>query len=391
MPFGRRVLVVGAGIAGLATALRLRRNGWDVVVVERAPRLRGGGYLLNLGGLGYDAAERMGLVAELRAAQPEPFELVYIDGRERRLGAVDPRMQHALLGSRTLNLFRGDIERVLRDALDDLVDFRFGTTVEEIEERGGEVSVRLSDGTAVRADLVVGADGVHSEVRSLLFGPEEAFRYDFGDIVAISLLDEAPAVVPPGTGVSMSLVGRGVSVINPRGSRPAAFFGFRSDQVEAELAAGAAATLRRRYGDLAWVVPELLDTVDDSESVFFDQISQIQLDRWSAGRVVLLGDSAWCVSLFAGYGASLALGGAELLGNVLDANPADVPRALQRWEQLLRPVAERRRRQGRRLKRLFVASNRASLYARGQLLRFSNNRVVTGLMRRFLALPKAAD
>ncbi|MCI2423247.1 hypothetical protein MOQ72_38090 [Saccharopolyspora sp. K220] len=107
--------------------------------------------------------------------------------------------------------------------------------------------------------------------------------------------------------------------------------------------------------------------------------------------MVLLGDSAWCVSLFAGYGASLALGGAELLGNVLDANPADVPRALQRWEQLLRPVAERRRRQGRRRKGLFVASNSASLFARAQVLRLVNNRMVTGLMRRFLGLPEAFE
>ncbi|WP_211897808.1 FAD-dependent oxidoreductase [Saccharopolyspora erythraea] len=391
MPTGRRVLIVGAGIAGLATALRLRRSGWQVVVLERAPGLRDGGYMLNLGGLGYEAAERLGILPELRAAEPEPFELVHVDEHGRRLAAMDPHAQRALVGDRMLALFRGDIERVLRDALGDGVDFRFGTTVESISQATDEVSVELSDGTTEVADLVVGADGLHSRVRSLLFGAERGFRHDFGALVAISLLDEVPAAIAPASGVSLSLVDRGVSVVNPTCGRSAAFFIFGSRTPEADLADGAPPVLRRRYADLGWVVPDLLDAVEGSESVFYDQVSQIRLDRWSSGRVVLLGDSAWCVSLFAGYGASLALGGAELLGTVLERNPADIPGALRSWERLLRPVAERRRRQGRRLKSLFVASNSAALHARTQVLRLSGSRPVTALMRRFLALDEVVS
>ncbi|GAB3460655.1 FAD-dependent monooxygenase [Streptomonospora sediminis] len=386
-----RVLVVGAGIAGLAAALRLRRSGWDVVVVERASGLRGGGYVLTLSGVGYDGAERMGLVPALRDAQPEPFDLVYVDQFGRQQSRMDAQTQHALLGDRQLGLFRGDIERLLFESLDDAVEFRFGATVDAIDQDTNGVSVRLSDGTAERVAFVVGADGLHSRVRSLMFGPEERYRRDFGDLVAITLLDKVPEAVAPGTGASLSLVGRGMSVLNPPGSQAAAFFMFRSDRPAADLAAGVSATLRRRFGDLGWVVPEVLDTVDGSGPVFFDQISQVRMPTWRAGRVVLLGDSAWCVSLYAGYGASLALGGAALLGEVLDARPGNVPAALRRWEELLRPVAERRSRHGRRLRSLFISSNRVSLGARERLLRLSNNSVATAVTRRFLGVSKASE
>lgn len=310
-----RALVVGAGIAGLATALRLRRSGWDVVVVERAPALRGGGYILNFAGVGYAAADRLGLIPALRAVQPAPVDLVHVDSRGGELARMDVAAQQALLGDRTLALFRGDLERVLFDELDDRVEFRFGIGVDRICQHPDEVQVALSDGTSRTVDLLVGTDGVHSRVRSLLFGPEERYRYDFGDIVAITQLAGVPAAVLPGTSVAMDLVGRGVSVINPRGSQAAAFFIFGTDDAGADLAAGPGPTLRRRYGDLGWIVPDLLAAVDDAETVYFDQVSQIRMDRWSVGRTVLVGDAAWCVSLFAGYGSSLAVAGATLLGD----------------------------------------------------------------------------
>ncbi|MEB3367729.1 FAD-binding protein [Saccharopolyspora mangrovi] len=109
-----RAPVVGAGGAGLATALRLSRSGRRVALVQRAAELRAGGCALTLSGLGFDAAERMGLVPALRAAQPEPVELLHVTESGRPLARMPPDLQHALLGDRPLSLFRGDIERVLR-------------------------------------------------------------------------------------------------------------------------------------------------------------------------------------------------------------------------------------------------------------------------------------
>lgn len=312
---------------------------------------------------------------------------MHIDQTGRRKAAMDLRTQQELLGDRALALFRGDLERVLYEAIDDGVTFRFGVTGDAIAQDSDGVTATLSDGSQERVDLLVGADGLHSRVRSLVFGPEERFRYDFGCVIAIGMLDRLPPEVEPGTSIAMGMVRRGVSVYAPTNHPAAAFFIFRSDDADGDLRAGPRETLRARYGDLGWAVPQLLDSLDGSASVYFDQVSQIRMDRWSDGRVVLLGDAAWCVSLFAGYGSSLAVGGAELLGDILDEE-AEIPSALHRWEQRLRPTAERRSRQGRHARGLFVASSAFGLCARNMLLRLANGPVVMALMRRFLGLTK---
>lgn len=374
----RRVVIVGAGIAGLS----VRHGGWDVLVVERAPGLRGGGYMIGFLGVGYDAAERLGLMAALERTQPAPADLVYVDHNGRERTVLPAAAQQALLGPRTLSLLRGDLEAVLHDAVRDSVEIRFATTVEAIDQDAEGVTVRLSDGRQERADLLIGADGAHSTVRALVFGPEERYRLDFGHSVATYLLEQAPATVPSSATVSMDLIGRSVGVYRVRQGRAAAFFAFRGTHP----AADAVAVLRREFGDLGWVVPDLLRGLDGAESIYFDRICQIRMDRWSTGRVVLLGDAAWCVSLFAGYGSSLAVGGAELLGDALDATPADIPAALAAWERRLRPTVLQKQRQGRRARALFVTPNALALRLRLLALRLSSSGLVLWLLRRFLGL-----
>jgi 2-polyprenyl-6-methoxyphenol hydroxylase-like FAD-dependent oxidoreductase len=395
----RRALIVGAGIAGLATALRLRRSDWDIVLVERASSMRGGGYMIGFSGIGYRAASQLGLLPALRELQPPATDLLYVDQAGRQQAVMPVEAQQAMLGEEMLALLRGDLETTLFQALQACgdggsgsgwatgVDIRFATTVADIDQDADGVTATLSDGRQERVDLLVGADGLHSAVRDLVFGPEKAYRVDFGHAVATYLLDKAPDGVALGSTVSMDLVGRGVSVYTVRGGRSAAFFTFSSDQLDADLQAGAGPTLRRVFGDLGWVVPELLRGLQSNPSVYFDRISQIAMDTWSAGRVVLVGDSAWCVSLFAGYGASLAVAGADLLGTLLDENP-DLPTALRMWEARLRPEMAKKQRQGRRARRLFVAPNRIVHQLRLLTFRLVGSRLVLGLMRRFLGLDK---
>jgi 2-polyprenyl-6-methoxyphenol hydroxylase-like FAD-dependent oxidoreductase len=388
-----RVLIVGAGIAGLATALRLRRSEWDIVLVERAPSLRGGGYMIGFSGIGYRAADSLGLLPVLRKLQPPATDLVYVDQAGRQQAVMPVEAQQAMLGEEMLALLRGDLETTLFQALQECgdggsgngVDIRFGTTVADIDQDADGVTATLSDGREERVDLLVGADGLHSAVRDLVFGPEEAYRVDFGHAVATYLLDKTPEGLAPGSTVSMDLVGRGVSVYTVRDGRSAAFFTFSSDQLDADLQAGAGPTLRRVFGDIGWVVPELLRGLESNPSVYFDRISQIAMDTWSRGRVVLAGDSAWCVSLFAGYGASLAVGGADLLGTLLDENP-DLPTALRRWEARLRPEVAKKQRQVRLASRLFVAPNRIVHQLRQLTFRLAGSRLVLALLRGYLGL-----
>jgi 2-polyprenyl-6-methoxyphenol hydroxylase-like FAD-dependent oxidoreductase len=384
VPHGK-ALIVGAGIAGLAAALRLRRGGWDVLVVEKAPGPRGGGYIISFSGVGYEAADRLGVLPDLqRAEQPTP-ELIYVDENGRRLAALPPEAHAALVDARSVTLLRGDLEAALYRALDDPARVRFGTTVVRISQDGSGVSALLSDGTEERVDLLIGADGLHSQVRAEVFGPEERFRTDLGHAVASCLLDKPPGSVhiAPTQSIGVGVVGKGAGITPTADGRCAAFFAFRTDRLEEDLRAGAVPTLRRVYGDLGWAIPELLAEVEANGAIYFDRICQIRMDAWYRGRVVLLGDSAWCVSLFAGSGSSLAVGGAELLGDALDRHPDDVPAALSAWDAELRPLVLSRQREALRATAMFVAPNAIALRLRTWAFRLSGTRPVIWLGRRF--------
>ncbi|WP_101786121.1 FAD-dependent oxidoreductase [Nonomuraea indica] len=350
-----RAVIIGAGIAGLAAALRLSQIGWDSLVIERAPQRRSGGYAVTFGGIGYDAAERMGILPALERKAFVTEELVYHRPDGRRRFSLTRETIAATTGPRSMTILRGDIETVLYERVHDSAEIRFGTTVTAVDQDAHAVHVTLSDGTVEQADLLVGADGLHSATRALLFGPERDFLLDLDHKVAVYMLDKRPAAIAPGTTGTLSSGGRTAAVISVGDGRNVAFFGYRTGH--AAPGEDAATQLRRVYGDLGWVIPEALDGLARADSVYFDTISQVVAPTWSRGRVVLLGDAAWCVTLFAGYGSALAVGGADRLGTELERHPGDVGAALAAWEAALRPEVDKKQKLGRRVKGVYAPAN----------------------------------
>lgn len=355
-----RAIIIGAGIAGLAAALRLHQIGWETLVVERAPARRGGGYAVTFGGIGYDAAERMGILPDLRAKSFETTELAYHRSDGSRRFALDRATIAATAGPRSITILRGDLEDVLYDKVRDLTTIRFGTTPTAIEQDDHAVRVTLSDGTIEAADLLIGADGLHSATRALMFGPEGDFLLDLEHKVAVFMLEHRPAAIAPGATGTLSSRGRTAAVISVGDGRNVAFFGYRAEHARPNE--DVATQLERIYGDLGWVIPDALAGLQQADSVYFDTISQVVAPSWSTGRVVLLGDAAWCVTLFAGYGSSLAVGGADRLGAELAANPDDIRLALHTWEAAIRPEVERKQKLGRRVKGTYAPANPVLLW-----------------------------
>ncbi|MFG3437143.1 FAD-dependent monooxygenase [Nonomuraea sp. NPDC047897] len=350
-----RAVIVGAGIAGLAAALRLSQIGWDSLLIERAPQRRSGGYAVTFGGIGHEAAERMGILPELERKAFVTEELVYHKPNGARRFSLTRETIAATAGPRSMTILRGDIETVLYERVRDIAEFRFGTTVTAVDQDAHTVRVTLSDGTVEHADLLIGADGLHSATRALLFGPERDFLLDLEHKVAVYMLDKRPAAIAPGTTGTLSSGGRTAAVISVGDGRNVAFFGYRTRH--AAPGEDAATQLRRVYGDLGWVIPEALDGLERADSVYFDTISQVVAPTWSRGRVVLLGDAAWCVTLFAGYGSALAVGGADRLGTELERHPGNVAAALAAWEAALRPEVDRKQKLGRRVKGVYAPAN----------------------------------
>jgi 2-polyprenyl-6-methoxyphenol hydroxylase-like FAD-dependent oxidoreductase len=377
-----KVLISGAGIAGLSLALRLCQRGLSPVIVERSPKLRDGGYMLGLSDPGLDAAERMG-VDELRAARHVPRRLVYVGPTGQERFAIDGVAIERLVGDREFNLMRGDIERALYDRVQREVEVRFGTSVNSLEETRDGVVVRLSDGEEIGCDLVVGADGLHSQVRALHFGPEERLVRPLGAHVAAFLLDRSGFPdAELGTSYWLTEVNRAAALGAVNEQALVAFFIWRTDgrlltgTVEEEL--------RSSFADAGWRVPTMLDLLPTANDVYFDEVAHVVMPHWSEGRIVLVGDAAFAVSLFAGRGATLAMAGAFVLADALADRSDEIDTALAAYEARLRPWVDKAQRMARRNIHLFAPANRFQLLARETMLRLAARPFLVPLVRRLL-------
>jgi 2-polyprenyl-6-methoxyphenol hydroxylase-like FAD-dependent oxidoreductase len=380
------IVICGAGIAGLTLAWCLERLGLQAWVVERAPHLRDEGYMIDFFGSGYDAAERLDLLPALASIHYPIDRFVFVNaaGRERFSVAYHP-LRTRLFAGRHFNFLRGDLERVIYGRFQRREAIRFGTTIDSIEQVGDVVSVTLTDGTKIDADLLVGADGVHSHVRQLAFGDEGEFSRPLGYEMIAFIVENPPALARLDCFVTMTEPNRQVSLYPIRGGRMAAFF---LHPVNSAASRGTAHARDLRalgiYGDLNWVVPDLLDRCRTAPSVLFDAVEQIRMARWSRGRVALIGDACWCVSPLAGQGASMAVAGAYVLAHELHSAPT-IDAALVGYERRLRGAITRQQSAARRIAKWLVPDTRFRLVARDLVTRASSWPVVAQILRRRMA------
>ena len=326
------ILISGAGVAGLSAAVDLGARGHRVTIVERSSHFRVNGSPIDVRGDSIGIVEKMGLLDAVRARQVRmTANAAFVDAG----GNVVAPLPLAEFGdSGDIEIAREDLANLLAGALPADATVLFRDSVETLADDGSGVDVRFVSGRTERFDVVIGADGLHSTVRHLTFGPESRFAKHLGVYSAIA---DLPGAV--GTGESnptYNFPGHLASIMRYQ-DRALAVFAFRSDpiaydyhdlDVQKKILTDAFA------GHDEWRIPELIAAANADPELYFDSASQIHLPTWHQGRVVLIGDAAHAASGLSGRGTSLALLGAYFLAEELDAH--DLTAGFERYEARLR-------------------------------------------------------
>lgn len=376
----REILISGAGIAGPALAYWLERAGFAPTIIERAPTLRSGGFVIDFWGLGYDLAERMGLADDIGRVGYRITEMRIVDDRGKRVAGFGIGVLNELTGGRFATLPRSELSRLLYNKIAARTEVILGDEIVDLEQQADQVGVRFKRATARSFGLVIGADGLHSGVRKIAFGAQENFEKQLGYVVAAF---EVAGYRPRDENVYViySQPGRMLGRVALRDERTLFLFVFAANAEDLSLAADLHAQktmLHEKFGAMHWECAKILDALDDAQELYFDRVSQIKMPSWSRGRVALVGDAAFCVSLMAGQGSALAMTAAYVLAGEL-AKAGGRPReAFANYEGLLRSYIAAKQRGAERFSMAFAPKTRWGLHLRNAII---NICAIPGLAR----------
>jgi 2-polyprenyl-6-methoxyphenol hydroxylase-like FAD-dependent oxidoreductase len=383
----KSILISGAGIAGPALAYWLRHRGFEPVLIEKAAHFRKGGYMIDFWGIGFDVAERMNLIPQLRDIGYLIDCVKFVNHCGRMRSGFNAEILRRALGNRFFSLPRGDLAQAIFNTVTDKIETIFDDSITAICEDPTGVDVQFQYGHPRRFDLVAGCDGLHSSVRKLVWGRERTFVNYLGYYCASFITTNYPHREVE-TYTSYAEPGRQISRYALHGGRTAFLFTFARKQMFEQHPSSeiAKAILRTTFEGNRWIeVPEILKRLETCEDLYFDSVSQVRLPAWSQGRIVLVGDAAYCPSLLAGEGAGLALAGAYLLGGELQRASGDHLTAFRAYEQRFRPFIERKQQSARQFAGSFTPNTCLGLFVRDLVLRATSISFVSNwLMRRFV-------
>ncbi len=362
-----RIVISGAGVAGLTAAIWLGRAGFRPIVVEKSPRLRADGYIISLSHASYRYADQLGLIASMRALNTQIRESSYHDRRGRAMLTLD--YERLFDGVDIVQIMRDDLQTVLYDAAQDVAEFRFGTSISALEQVDDKARLRLSDATELEADVVIGADGLHSATRAMAFSDADVRRIFFGIFSSAYRL-------PNSIGLEQRFENhmerqRYMCVYTTRGDDLACVFIWQDDGRSAPAPAQREQVLRERYSDAPELVLKVLEAFPQEQPVYMDPLIQIEMPRWSNGSAVLLGDAAHCLTLLSGQGASSAFWGASALATALVEH--DKATAFARYERELRPVINQIQPATRAAAKWYIPATRGKYWARDGAMKLLPN------------------
>lgn len=363
------VLISGAGIAGPTLAFWLRAAGFQPTLIEQARALRVGGYVVDFWGLGYDIAEQMHLTDDINRIGYHAREMRVVDDLGKRIAGFGTRVFDELTNGRYVTIGRSDLSRLLFERLRDDTEVIFQSEILALQEGDDCVEVQLKNAGTRRFSLVIGADGLHSTVRRLAFGPQSRFEKYLGYAIAAF---EVRGYRPRDEDIYLMYgqPGRMLGRFTLHDDRTLFLFVFAADSdTLPEGLERQKAMLRERYREGKWECPLILDELDRTQQLYFDRVSQIRMESWTRGRIALIGDAAFCVSLLAGQGSALAMISAFVLAGQLADAEGRHKQAFGRYEAFLRTFIAEKQRAAERFAGVFVPKTRWGLSVRNQVIK----------------------
>jgi 2-polyprenyl-6-methoxyphenol hydroxylase-like FAD-dependent oxidoreductase len=335
----KKVLVSGASIAGPALAYWLERYGCTVTIVEQADALRGGGQAVDFKGETHRTVlDRMGILDEVHRRSTTPTDLHIIDESER----VRATMPAEFIGG-DVEILRGDLTELLYERTSGTCEYIFGDRITSLTETSSGVDVTFEHGEPRTFDLVFGADGIHSGVRRLAFGPEDDFVQFRGYYYAVVGGDpeRKPTVVDANGHASGLMYNEPGVLAMVGGPKAPELFVFASEKVNYDRRdiARQKQIVSDAYRGAGWRVPEMMRAMNDDPEFYLDSLSRVRMDTYSSGRVALLGDAAYGNTL-GGFGTGLAIVAAYVIAGELAAADGDHETAFRRYNQLFHRYAK---------------------------------------------------
>ncbi len=375
-----RIAINGAGIAGPTLAYWLRRSGHEVLLIEEAPQLRSGGYIIDFWGVGYDIAEKMGAVPRIRELGYQVEEVRFVDRNGRKTGGFPVDVFGRITNGRFTSLRRSDLATTIYRALDGQVETLFGDSIAGITDEADRVRVDFDHSPSREVDLVIGSDGLHSRVRRLAFGPDAEYEVSLGyHVAAFEIEGYRPR--DELVYISHGVPGRQISRFSMRDDRTLFLFVFRDEYLGPQNPSNpqeCKAVLRDAFADVRWECPQILAAMENAGDLYFDRVSQIRMDRWSKGRTAVIGDAAACVSLLAGEGTGLAIAEAYVLAGELRACGDNHIAAFARYQDRMMSFLKRKQESAAKFASAFAPKTAAGV-------RFRN------LVTQLLGFPMIAD